>query len=126
MKDSRKEKMPKRDDNIYVKMANGRYRPYGVRYEEPYMLDGVWYVRHHENSVSTTNVDYMCGLYRVGDKPQKLDIQKVCAMEDYKDYVLNSKEIKEIMDNGCYSWNELVAKITALVVDLNEKYQKRK
>lgn len=117
--------MSRKDDNIYIKMDNGRYRPYGVRYNEPYMYDGIWYVRHHENSVGTTNVDnYMEGLFRVGDRPEKIDVPKLCAMQDYVDYVLNSKEIREMMDKGYYSWNEMVCKVVALVVDKNEQYKK--
>jgi len=116
-------KIDKRDDNIYVKMSNGRYRAYGQKYDEPYLYDGIWYVRHNPGSTQTTSVKYMEGIYRVGDRPQKIDVLKLCAMEDYKDYILQSKEFKEMIDSGYYNWNDLVAKTISLVLDLNERYK---
>lgn len=109
------------DDNVYVKRGN-KYVPFGVRYDEPYLPDGIWYVHHSKHSFGHTNVDhYLEGLFRVGDTPKMLDVPKLCSMQTYIDYVLASPEMQKIMDSGRFSYYELVAKITALVVDLNER-----
>lgn len=116
----------KRDDNIYVKMDNGRYRPYGQRCDENYLYDGIWYVRHSEHSKSITNVDhYMEGLFRVGDRPQKIDVPRLCAMQDYVDYILSSDKFAEFEKKGYYSWVELTSAFVALILDMNKQYQKK-
>ena len=112
-----------KDDNIYVKKDNGRYVPYGRMYNENYMYDGIWYVRHNENSKSITNVDYMEGLFRVGDRPEAIDVPQLCAMADYTDYVLSSKEMQDLMNKG-FSFNDLVSKIVALVIEKNKELKK--
>ena len=109
------------DNNVYVKRGN-RYTPFGLRYQEPYLPDGIWFVRHYDHSYGTTNVDhYLEGLFRVGDTPKMLDVPKLCSMQTYIDYVLASPEMQKIMDSHQYSFLELTAKITALVVNLNER-----
>ena len=110
------------DDNVYVKRGN-KYVPFGVRYDEQYLPDGIWYVHHKEHSHGHTNVDhYLSGLFKVGEDPKVVDIPKLCSMQTYVDYVLTSPEMKKIMSNdGYYSFLDLVSKITALVVNLNER-----
>ena len=115
-----------KDNNIYIKKDNGRYVPYGIAVNEDYLFDGIWYVRHNDYSRSITNADkYLPSLFKLGDKPEKIDIPKLCAMNDYVNYVLESKEFKELCDNGKFSFNDLTSKIVALVIDLNKKYTKR-
>ena len=54
------------DDNVYIKRGR-KYVPFGLRYNEGYLPDGIWYVRHFDNSYGHTNVDhYLSGLYKVG------------------------------------------------------------
>lgn len=110
------------DDNVYVKRGN-RYTPFGLCYKEHYLPDGIWFVRHYDHSYGTTNVDhYLSGLYKVGETPEIIDIPKLCSMHSYVEYVMASPEFKKIMDSsGHYSFLELTAKITALVVNLNER-----
>lgn len=107
------------DDNVYIKRGR-KYIPIGLSCHN-YMPDGIWYVRHYDNSYGHTNVDhYLSGVYKVGELPDYIDIPKLCSMHSYVEYILASKEFKEIMDSGRYTFQDLVAKITALVVDLNK------
>ena len=109
------------DNNVYVKRGR-KYVPFGRRYDEQYLPDGIWYVHHSEHSSGATNVDhYLEGLFRVGDPPKMIDVPKLCAMKTYVDYVLASPEFRKYINDGYYSFVELVSKITALVVNLNEK-----
>lgn len=108
------------DNNVYVKRGN-KYVPFGVRFDEQYLPDGIWYVHHSKHSLGHTNVDhYLEGLFRVGDTPKILDVPKLCSMQTYIDYVLVSPEMQKIMYKENFSYYELVAKITALVVNLND------
>lgn len=109
------------DNNVYVKRGT-RYTPFGLRYNEQYLPDGIWYVRHYDHSCGHTNVDhYLSGLYKVGECPEAIDIPKLCSIHTYVEYVMASPEFKKIMDSHHYSFLELTAKITALVVNLNER-----
>lgn len=106
------------DNNVYIKRGR-KYIPIGLRCNN-YIPDGIWYVRHFDNSYGHTNVDhYLSGLYRVGDLPEFVDIPKLCSTHSYVEYVMNSPEFKEIMNKGSYSFQELVSKITALILKLN-------
>ena len=111
------------DDNIYYKKGN-KYIPFGLRYNN-YLSDGIWYVRHYEHSCGITNVDrYISGLYKVGNH-ETIDIPKLCGLHSYTEYVLCSPEFKEILDKGSYTYQELVAKIVALVLKLNETLKEK-
>lgn len=108
------------DDNVYIKRGR-KYIPFGMRCNEHYLPDGIWYVRHFDSSYGHTNVDhYLSGLYRVGDVPEPIDVPKLCSIHSYVEYVMNSPEFKEIMNKGSYSFQELVSKITALILKLNK------
>jgi hypothetical protein len=113
------------DNNVYVKRGN-KYTPFGLRYNEQYLPDGIWFVRHYDHSYGTTNVDhYLSGLYKVGETPEMIDIPKLCSMHTYVEYVMASPEFREIMDKGSYSFQELVSKITALILKLNKTLKAR-
>ena len=113
--------MANSEDNVYIKRGN-RYVPFGVRYNEQYLPDGIWYVRHYDHSYGHTNVDhYLSSLYKVGEPPKVIDVPKLCSIHTYVEYIMASPEFKKIMDSHQYSFFELTAKITALVVDLNER-----
>lgn len=117
--------MNSNDSNVYIKRGK-RYIPFGRYYNEKYLPDGIWYVHHDEHSMGHTNADhYLSGLYKVGD-PEIINIQKICGLHNYTEYILNSQEFHKIMDSGHYSYQELVSKIVALVFDYNERYQKQK
>ena len=108
------------DDNVYIKRGN-RYIPFGRRCDENYLPDGIWYVHHDKHSHGYTNADhYLAGLFKVGDAPKPIDIPKLCSMSSYVDYVLASKEFRELIDSGRYSFHDLTARIVALVVNLND------
>lgn len=111
------------DNNVYYKDNNGRYKPFGVRIGENYIPDGIYYIRHTEFSKSTTNVDrYLSGIFKVGDS-EVIDCPKLCRMQDYVDYILQSKELKEIENKRSYTLYELIAKIVALVFNYNKKLE---
>ena len=112
------------DDNVYIKRGK-RYIPIGL-YTERYLPDGIWYVRHYDGSYGQTNVDhYLSGLYKVGELPKAIDVPKLCSMHTYCEYVMNSPEFRELMDKGTYSFQELTAKIVALVVNLNDTIKEK-
>jgi hypothetical protein len=110
----------KENDNVYCKKGN-RYVPFGMKCNEHYLPDGIWYVRHSDSSYGVTNVDhYLTGLYKVGESPEPIDIPRLCSTHCYVEYVMNSPEFKELMDKGSYSFQELTSKIVALVLKLNK------
>lgn len=109
------------DNNVYIKTGN-RYVPFGRRYGENYLPDGIWYIHHDEHSVRTTNVDrYLGGLFKIGDDPNEIiDIPQLCKMTTYVDYVLTHPEFRKIVESSQFSFLEATAKIVALVVKLNK------
>lgn len=112
------------DRNVYIKRGR-RYIPFGMRVMN-YLPDGIWYIRHYDNSYGTTNIDhYLSGLYKVGELPEAIDIPRLCSLHTYCEYVMSSPEFKELMDNHSYSFQELTSKIVALVVKLNDTIKKR-
>ena len=112
--------MPSHEDNVYFKRGK-KYVPFGLRYDQNYLPDGIWYVRHYDHSFGHTNINhYLSGLYKVGEAPKCIDIPKLCSMHTYTEYVMASPEFREIMDKGYYSFQEITAKIVALVIKLNE------
>lgn len=114
------------DDNVYIK-RNKRYIPFGRKINENYLPDGIWFVRHSEYSIGTTNVDhYLRDVFKVGEKPNFIDIPKLCAMQEYVDYVITSPAFKKIIEEGKYSFYDLTAKIVALVVNLNDTINKKR
>lgn len=113
------------DNNVYIKRGK-KYVPFGRRYDEQYLPDGIWFVRHDEKSFGAANVDhYLSGLYKVGDKPGYIDVPQLCSIHSYVEYVMASPEFREIMDKGSYSFQELVSKITALILKLNKTLKAR-
>lgn len=113
------------DDNVYIKRGN-KYIPFGRRFDETYLPDGIWYVHHDAHCCGTVNVDhYLNGLFKVGDSPKVVDIPKLCRMYTYTQYVLCHPEMKLLMSGKYTSANELVSKVVALVVNLNEEIKKR-
>jgi hypothetical protein len=113
-----------KDENVYRKMDNGRYVPFGVCYEPDNMPDGIWYVRHREYSKSTTSVPYMQGLFKVGDAKQ-VDITELCGMEDLCDYIMESKEFNDTVKNeeGC-TLNDIVHVCVKKLVDKAQEQKK--
>ena len=109
------------DDCIYVREKNGRYRPFGMRFNENYLPDGIWYIRHKEYSLGTTNVDhYLSGVFKLGDAQEPINIPELCAKQEYVDYILNSKEFKDATEKGI-SLYDLVSKLVALILEKNKE-----
>ena len=107
------------DQNVYYKDSNGNFKPFGVCYGHNYIPDGIWYVRHTEHCSSTTNVDYLLGLYKLYDvKDLKLD--ELCGLHDYSDYILRSDEFQNIIRNS-YTYQDLVSCILSLAFRKNRE-----
>lgn len=104
-----------KDQNIYRKMDNGRYKPFGICYQPKHLSDGIWYVKHYDYDRGITSVPYIAGLFRVGDA-KEIDIPTLCGMEDMCDKIFNSKEYKELT-NGSYSINDLVHVCVKVIYD---------
>ena len=113
------------DNCVYMKLPNGRYKPFGMRFDENYLPDGIWYVRHGEYSFGTTNVDhYLSGLFKLGESQRPIDIPKLCSMQEYVDYVLYSDEFKELTKKS-FNLVELTSKLVALILEKNEEIHKQ-
>lgn len=79
------------DHNIYKKVGR-KYIPFGVKVGEDYLTDGIWLVRHKRHSTEKTRVDYLVDCYniiKVGNLV-KLDLPRLCAMEEYADVVVKT------------------------------------
>ncbi len=113
------------DNKVYKKIGK-RYEPIGEMYDRDWLTDGIWFVHSKPGCKSHTNIDrYLSGMYKVGDAQDKyIDIPKLCSMDNYVNHILNTKEFNEIVNSKQYNLYELTAKITALVVDLNDKINK--
>lgn len=112
-----------RDDNVYrcVITASGKkkYIPFGLRYDENYLPDGIWYVRHKDGSYGIASVQWIQNMYKVGDSAVK-DLPKLCGMFDYAEYVLNHPEFNEMINHPT-SISDIVNKTVALIFDKNNK-----
>lgn len=113
------------DNNVYVKKGR-KYVPFGMRYNENYLPDGIWFVHHDECSCGHTNVDhYMSGLFKVGDKPELTDVPQLCKKYTYADYILSHPEFKEAIEKPI-SIHDIVCKVVALIFDLNKSVEEYK
>lgn len=112
-----------RDDNVYrcEITASGRkkYIPFGRRYDENYLPDGIWYVRHTDHSIGTASLSWLQNLYKVGEVVPR-DFPKLCAMHDYAEYVMNHEEFKKMID-GPVSLADIVHKTVALMLHRSEE-----
>lgn len=108
-----------KDNNVYIKEDNGRYKPIGVACNKEYLQDGIWYVRHKPGCTSITSVPYMASMFHVKTDP--VDLQLLCSMQDVQDKVLQSEEWKELMKRKeGYSLSDVVATVVKVIYD-NER-----
>lgn len=113
------------DNNVYVKRGR-KYVPFGVRYDEQYLPDGIWFVRHSDHSYGYTNIDnYINGLFRVGESPKLEDVPQLCKRYTYVDYIMNHPEFKEAIEKPI-SIHDIVCKVVALIFDLNKSVEEHK
>lgn len=113
-----------KDQNVYRKLDNGRYQPYGVCYEPDNLPDGIWYVRHHEYSREMSNIKYLQGLFKVGDSEQ-VNIPQLCGLADYADEILRSEEFSTLMGKG-YSVQDIVTLTVSKVFEINKRIEEKK
>lgn len=90
-----------KDDNVYYKTDSGKFEPFGLRAHSDYIPDGIWRVRHHRSGRSTTNMDYLAGLYRIADLKEGdfKAYEKITELEDLYDQIIDSQEWKDIMND---------------------------
>ena len=110
------------ENNVYRKDKNGDYIPFGLKYDENYLPDGIWYVRHHNVFHSTANIQYLEGLYKLSSPDDFKDIRQICSLQEYTDFILDSNEFRELMNNERgYTLNELVSLCVGLVFKKNKQ-----
>ena len=110
------------DNNVYRKVGR-KYVPFGSRYDENYLSDGLWYVKHHDSRDSRTNAAYitqLTGLVKVGECPKQLDLSKALQQHDLAESILNDKSFNELILKP-YTLNELVHKVVNIIAEKNEK-----
>ena len=112
------------DNCVYMKLPNGRYKPFGMRFDETYLPDGIWYVRTGNSRVGTTNFKYISELFKLGGRQEPVEIPKLCAMEEYVDHVLYSDEFRELTKKS-FNLVELTSKLVALILEKNEEIHKQ-
>ena len=113
------------DENVYIKDKNGVFTPIGLTHD--YLPDGIWYVRHHDSIHSNTNVRYLEGLYKLADQSDFKDIKQICSLQEYSDFILDSQEFKDLINNQKgYTLNELVSLCVSQVFKKNKNKRKKK
>ena len=85
-----------KDNNLYRKLPNGRYKAIGVCENLDRLTDGIYVVHHYANGRSVTSIPYLEGIHKVGEA-KKLDIPTLSGIEQIADYVLHSQEICELI-----------------------------
>lgn len=104
------------DNNVYRKVGR-RYVPFGSRYYENYLSDGIWYVKHRDNCHTHTNVAYIAeltGLVKVGECPDRLDITRALQQHDLAEAILQDKEFTELTSKPC-SFSEIVHRVVSIL-----------
>lgn len=111
-----------RDDNVYrceiTSSGRKKYIPFGLRWDEHYLPDGIWYVRHRDGSYGTANISWIQNLMKVGNSSIN-DLPRLCGMFDYAEYVLNHPEFQEMVVRPV-SISDIVHKTVALIFNASE------
>ena len=105
------------NENVYLKDKNGSFIPIGLGYK--YLPDGIWYVRHHEGCNSVTSLPYLEGLYKLSDPENFKDINKICSIKEYTDFIFSNDEFRNLL-NSNYTLEELISLCVCLVFKKNE------
>lgn len=110
------------DNNVYRKVGR-KYVPFGSRFNENYLSDGIWYVKHRDNCHSHTNVAYitqLTGAVKVGECPEQLDLSKILQQHDLAESILEDKHFNELIKKP-YTLNELVHRVVNIIAEKNEQ-----
>ena len=109
----------KKDMNVYKKVGR-RYIPFGRRYDENYLSDGIWYVKHNDYCSSRTNIDYIAeltSLIKVGECPEQLDITRALQRHDLAEMILRNDEFVNFTSKA-FSVNDLVHKVVSILDEM--------
>lgn len=115
--------MEEEDMNVYKKVGR-KYVPIGYRYEDRYLTDGIWIVRHKDYGKQMTNAGYLAQIYgmcKVGENATA-DLTKLSDMEEYADVA--SKVLFE-NENKPMTCQELSRLIVKALFDFNEEKSKK-
>ena len=114
-----------KSENVYKIDNNGNYVPIGLDCD--YLPDGIWYVRHHDHVHSISNIKYLEGLFKLSDTTDFPDIKQICSLQEYADFILDSKEFKDlILNERGYTLNELVSLCVSQVFKKNKSLKSRR
>ena len=103
--------------NVYKLTENGKYVPFGVGFET-YLPDGIWYVRQGNSSYHTTNVNYLKSIVRKGST-KKFSIKEICSIEDVVDYIIQSRELHDLL-NDSHSMCDIIRMAVTKAVEFSE------
>lgn len=118
-------------DNLYVKVG-GKYVPYGRRFNEDYLTDGVYVVRcdKRRGLRSIAEVGYLEECFRI-DKVSnnyRITTELLASLEDYSDYVWKElQKLRSEMHTNDYglSTAEEVACVIGSVFKFSDILKKR-
>lgn len=96
--------------DLYYKDDKGNFVHWGTTIDDNCLPDGVWYITN--NGKRKTSMDYLARVYHM--KPEKMDVNVLCSLEDATEYVLNSQEWREFME-GYYSLADAVSMVIKIL-----------
>lgn len=113
------------DNNVYRKVGPRKYVPFGVKYDENYLPDGIWFARHGEYSHGHTNVDkYLGELFKVGEaKP--IDLTEVCGLYNVAEKVMENEGLREMFFGGGVSYHDFICKVIAVINEIGDAMLKK-
>lgn len=108
------------ENNVYRKVGD-KYEPFGVSLNRDWLGDGIWYVRHRDGRKSISNLKHikdLCGIKKIAECPEKINITKIIQQYDFADDILSSKELNDWLNNRyTYTISELVHKIVEIIIN---------
>lgn len=107
-----------------VKSKNGRvtYVPCGT--DVDVLGDGIWYVRTRPGVRSTTSVEYITELLKIG-MPEKMTVPEICGLYDIAEAVLRNEEFQKMMSKS-FTTHDLAVKVVSIAIDYMKNNKKKK
>lgn len=115
-----------KDNNIYIKDGK-RYTPIGITFNQDWLHDGIWYVRHYDHSRRITNfkhISNLCGIKKISECPEKINVKKIIQQYDLAEDILSSEEFNNWLTdqiNVGYTITDLVHKIIEIIINKNKE-----
>jgi hypothetical protein len=107
-----------------VKSKNGRvtYVPCGT--DVDVLGDGIWYVRTRPGVRSTTSVEYITELLKIG-MPEKMTVPEICGLYDVAEAVLQNEEFQKMLSKS-FTTHDLAVKVVSIAIDYMKNNKKKK